>query len=207
MNTKHLKETHCCTDLKTCKFCWQPKELNHQCKIKTENISNNFPKLAFLGMEHFDKSSENGVKCSELRSENYLFCEDHNNSQHYVNEEPILTIIYAEENIRGVFTKYELNNFENRPVLYKSENVFSYNYVLNSMSTDHLPKETSSRKKKVTQDFKTNFNSIQNENPSTLMDMLLQLISSANWRNTTFICQDENSLTYVSEVNAYQISC
>ena len=205
MNTKNLKEKHCCTDLKTCKFCWQPKDLNHQCKIKTETISNDFPKLAFIGMEHFDKSSENCVKCYELRSEKILFCEDHSKPHDNINDDPILAIIYAEQNIRGEFSKYELNNFENRPVLYKSENIFSYNYVLNSMSSNHLPKETASRKKKVTQDFKTNLNFIQNENPTTLMDMLLQLISCESWRNTTFICQDENSLTYVSKLTVARV--
>ena len=199
MNTKNLKEKHCCSDFKPCKFCRQPKELYHQCKIKTETISNNFPKLAFIGMELFDKSSENCIRCDELRSQdNHLFCESHTNHQ-LDTEEPILTIIYAEEKIRGLFTKYELNNFENRPVLYKSDNVFSYNYTLNSMSNEHSSKENSSRKKKVTQDFKTNFKTMQTENPTTLMDLLLQLITAESWRNTTFICQDENSLIYVSE--------
>ena len=199
MNTKNLKKNHCCNDFKTCKFCRQPKELNHQCKIKTETLSKHFPKLAFIGMEHFDKSSENCLKCQEVRLQNCLFCEDHSYPQDDINEDPILTIIYAEEQTHGVFTKYELNNFGNNPVLFKSENCFTYNYLLNSMSPNYLPKETSSRKNKVTQDFKTNYNSIQNENPSNLMDLLLQLITSENWQNTTFICQDENSLSYVSK--------
>ena len=151
-------------------------------------------------MEHFDKSSENCLKCEELRSENYFFCEDHSNPHDDISDEPILALIYAEDKIHGVFTKYEVNNFQNKPVLFKSENTFSYNYILNCMSPNTSIKEvsTSTRKKKVTQDFKTNFQSMQNENPTKLMDILLQLITSENWRNTTFICQDENSLTYVS---------
>jgi hypothetical protein len=52
MNGNLLKENHSCTDLKCCNFCRQPKEENHQCKMKTETIDSNWPKLAFIGMQH-----------------------------------------------------------------------------------------------------------------------------------------------------------
>ena len=202
MNGHLLKEKHCCTDLKCCNFCRQPKEQNHQCKMKVENVENIWPKLAFLGMQHFDNSSENCLQCFEMRSENTLFCSEHKNLQDdfFDTNEPILTIIYAEENTKGTFTKYELNNFANNPVLLKSENVISYDYVIHSQlsNNNNLQKNKSSRKSKITQDFKTNYQSMQNENALSLMDMLLQLITSENWRNTTFICQDEDSLIQVS---------
>jgi hypothetical protein len=77
--------------------------------------------------------------------------------------------------------------------------VLSFDYVINSTSSTNRNFETKNyRKTKITQDFKTNYQSMQNENALSLMDMLLQLITSENWRNTTFICQDEDSLTQVS---------
>ena len=192
-----LKEKHRCTDLKCCNFCRQPLDLNHQCKIQIETIPKVWPKLAFIGMHHFDKSSENCLKCFELRSENCLFCDEHSNLQQNLFDDPVLAIIYAEQSQIGTFRKYELNNFGNQPVMSKSENVMSYD-LINFPTNINLEKEKLHRQPKITQDFKTNYQSMQNGNPLNLMDMLLQLITSDNWRNTTFICQDEDSLTYVS---------
>ena len=103
MNGLNLKEKHSCNDLRSCIYCRQIKEINHQCRLKCENISKITPKLAFIGMEHFNHSSENCLDCFNLRSENYLFCEKHSGSQNDdCFDDPIMAIIYREENSTGV---------------------------------------------------------------------------------------------------------
>ena len=196
MNGKNLQLNHCCGALKPCLHCRQLKDENHQCKIKSEIISKKWPKLAFMGIEHFDNSSENCLTCYNLRSQNNGFCSNHslNSADNDLHQDPIMAIIYAEEDF-GTFTKYELNNFHDIVKVSKSLNVLSFNYL---KSTKVSNTETKPKKTKITQDFKTNYLSLQNKHPQDLLDNLLQLITSNVWQNTTFIVQDDDSLTLVS---------
>ena len=49
---------------------------------------------------------------------------------------------------------------------------------------------------KNTEDLKTNTKKLQDNQTNSLTDKLFQTIST--WQNTTFICQDEDSVCYVS---------
>ena len=131
--------------------------------------------------------------------ENSLFCEKHSSpATNPINEEEvIMAMIYVEDQSFGNFTRYELTHFEEKPILVKSENILYYNYTCDSSKTD-FNFENSKSKSKITQDFKTNNKLLHEDKQMSLMDILLQLITGEEWRNTTFICQDDDSLTYVS---------
>ena len=172
INGKNLRENHVCGNFKTCLNCRQPKDLNHQCRIKTEFVPKVWPKLAFIGMEHFDSSSENCIDCSRVRCQNLFFCEKHTiqtKQSDEANYEPIAAIIYAEEKSFGTFTKYFFDNFESRPHFSKSEDILNFDYVPKSEIFQNSSE--CDRKSKITQDFKQ------------IMNFSIKILHSAYWIN------------------------
>ena len=178
MNGKNLKLNHYCGELKSCPYCRELKDINHQCKLKKEVFAKNWPKLAFIGMEHFENLTENNTE----------------------NNDPVIAIIYAEEDSFGNFTKYEFHNFQDHSIVSKTPSYFMYTYLPEYCKNIAFNSQGIQRKTKITQDFKTNYNSLQNSHQQNLMDNLLQHITSPQWANTTFICQDEDSLTLVNQI-------
>ena len=162
------------TDLKNMHVCGEDKSCLYCRELKSENH------LCKLQKETFVKSN---VKLAFIGME-------------FVDHltEPILAIIYR-ENKKGFFSKYEFNAFQCEPCLQISTNFFQYSSKENFTSADN-----NKEKLKMTQDFRTNSTNLQNKIASELSDKILQLIISLEWQNTTFICQDENSMIYVSEV-------
>ena len=122
-------------------------------------------------------------------SENYINSESQCGDAHI---DPLLVIIYREEKERGNFTKYELHNFESKPKLFKTENILSIPYE------DILFNNDVKKQAKKSQDFKTNIEKLQNTESMKLSTLLLQLLTTVEWQNTTFICQDSSSIIYVS---------
>ena len=191
-NGQNLKEKHQCNELKKCKFCRESPELDHLCKLKKELRPQIWPRLAFITMEYFDNSSENCLQCSELRKEktSELLCPSHRTHSESVDE-PILVLIYCEEDT-GTFSKYEFQNFQNSKVT-KTNYSFSFPYCEN-VSPKYSFNDIKFQRK--TQDMKTNVNILKEKQSDLLTDKIFQLISS--WNNTTFICQDEDSICFVS---------
>ena len=191
-NGKILKEKHQCNNLKNCKFCREPQELNHLCKLKLEESKQIWPQLAFLTMEYFDNSSENCLECHNVREtkEATLFCPSHQIKTES-DDEPILTIIYREETKKGSFTKYQFENFETVK-LTKSEESLLFNY------DELITNDNSSRNSKTlnkSEELKANLQKLNEKEITLMTDKILQLIMT--WENTTFICQDEDSTCYV----------
>ena len=186
-----LKLLHKCGEDTECKFCREKKDLkdpNHLCKLKKETVVKSGSRIAFITMEHFETSI---TKCKNCEVKN-LVCEKHHistPSDQYENE-PLLIMIYREESCRGNFTKYEITNFKTKPTIDKTENVLSVPYEYNSFDKDK-------KHSKITEDFKSNYAKLQASQSLLISTTLLQLITSSEWHNTTFICQDENSLIYV----------
>ena len=190
-NGNDVKLKHKCNEQKKCIFCHETQEENHLCKLTKEVLRQFNTKLAFIGMEHVDNSSENCVQCMILRKGTELFCDKHQYKS--VNsDEPLLVTIYYEENKKGSFSKYEINNIEHPPKTTKLENILSFYYSEDELSNS----STKKNKKNYTQDFMTNWEKLQLKETILISDLLLQLIMS--WRDTTFICQDEDSICYVS---------
>ena len=174
--SSNLQQKHLCSDLKICNCCKERKEPNHLCKLSKEALKQSETKLAFITFEHFDNSSENCIQCEQGRNKTQNFCNKHKSISENLDQ-PLMVIIYYEEKTRGVFTKYELNNFE-RPQITKSENILVYNYA-EELVTSNVPNAT--KKKKIIQDFKTNFEKLQSKQTLSLTDVLLQLILNCNF--------------------------
>lgn len=55
LTSQKIRETHSCSDLTTCNFCFQIKENNHLCKLKEAKISKFHSKLGFIVLETFNE--------------------------------------------------------------------------------------------------------------------------------------------------------
>ena len=190
LNTEDLKLSHVCGEFKPCPFCREPKTLDHLCTLKKEVWPKRKFKLAFMQMAHFYAFSADCLQCQKFRITNpTAFCEKHTLIS---SDEPNFAVIYHEEKFTGNFTKYELNWWNEQPSIDITPNVLNFSYCKNEEIIIEAPS------KKKTEDFERNYATLKAKNCANLRDKMLQLILSNEWHDTTFICQDEDSLTYVS---------
>jgi len=201
LNGTDLKNSHVCGENKYCNYCREFKTENHLCKLTKDVMLTWDSKLAFIGMEHFDNSSENCLICYDLKTQNSVnsFCDNHSNLD--TDIEPCIVIIYH-ENVKASnvsnFTKYVVDTFNNEPEILKEENVI--------LSSELLNKKTNSKKRKnvkQTLDFKENLKNLHRRNNFFLLDKVISLITRPEWFNTTFICQDNDSKCYMSLLKAF----
>jgi hypothetical protein len=197
-NGQILKDEHVCESLKLCPFCRESQELNHLCKLKKESDVQVWPKLAFIAMEYFDNSSENCNECLNLRTakNNKLFCSSHKNETES-DDEPILATIFYEENERGCFEKYQFDNFENVKMT-KSNKILEFNY--NKVNAKPKTNVSTHKKTNPKSELVCNLKKLNEKDTYLMSDKILQLIMT--WRNTTFLCQDEDSISYVRFKNS-----
>jgi hypothetical protein len=214
LTSEELKINHKCGE-QICFFCKQyynPLENNeiHLCPLNPETVSNKWPSLAFMRFEFLNIGSENCAKCFEIKQtfqkdynlnlkEVYehekfpeLFCEQHlaNNS----DLEPNLLIIYKEDKVnRGVFSRYCLSNF-----LFEEDkkDILNFDYLENIKG----PSCFIQKRKVMSFDFKKKLEQLQKQshNASIILNFFT-LIFSDEWSNTTFMLQDEDSISLVSK--------
>ena len=195
LTTEDLKLSHICGEHKSCIFCREPKTKDHLCKLKTEILASNKYPLAFFKMSFFNSSSGDCFLCTELRISNpNIFCDQHSST---LLDEPNLAILYHEENECGNFTKYEINSWNFDLHVQITPNFFNYNYSDGKELTISQLKSS-----KKTQDFTRNLETLQKKTCFLLSDKLLQIIFTNKWHNTTFVCQDEDSQTYMCLLKA-----
>jgi hypothetical protein len=201
LNGIQLKDLHTCGNNKLCKFCREEKTENHLCKLIKDIIPHSHSKLAFIGMEHFDNSYETCINCLNLKMNSDscelkdLYCEIHRN--YNTESEPCLAIIYCEQS-NFMYKKFTINHFNIEPEITTEDiSLASSKYTFNCST------KNSSKKMKQSEDFKRNFKILQEKNHFLLLDKLLQLITSSEWSNTTFICQDSDSRCYMSILKAF----
>ena len=196
LNGTDIKNQHICGQLKNCKFCREDQETDHLCKLKKESIFYQWPKLAFINFEQFPGFC--AECCAVQKNDKRAFCTSHQNT--FVQEsEPLLIIVHCEENKTGSFSKYIFSHFLEEPLLTVERNSFLYKYKEETQN-----KIISDLNKKKSQDFVRNLQNLQErKNHFLLIDKLLQTITTQSWQNTTFICQDEDSNTFMTLLNAF----
>jgi len=186
LNGIDIKKQHNCGQLKQCNFCRQEQEENHLCKLKKELIINHWPKLAFINFEQCIERTNDNNQDSDLK----------------VESEPIVAIIFSEnDELSGLFSKYVFSYFYDEPLMTVEKNVFLYKSknVLNSKITSKFKIPS-----KKSQDFIRNLDKLhKKESIFYLTDKILQEITTTKWQNTTFICQDQDSRTYMALLNAF----
>jgi hypothetical protein len=219
-NCSNIKENHKC-GVKFCKYCHEKyiaDEHDHVCKIRQELYPNSFPFLAFIGMEHSNSSTGKCYDCFQIKlnykTKNNLTWKDLYAHSDFINlacnihlhtqiNEPNIIILFKEKKERGHFDKYVLNDLGSEIEDCFDSNSFSYNYVdqCNFKFNDKKAK----RKPKTSEDFEINYKRLQAENSKqiSLIHKLIQLITRPEWRNTTFISQDEDSLNYVRQFKSF----
>ena len=180
---------HQCGATKMCKFCFQAQELNHLCRLKTEFVNKNWPRIGFIGSASIDTLPENCFLCLQSK-----ICEVHTNLDKDFEFKLFLIFVYREEKQRGSFTKYVLSPDLN--INTKQEDVINYQYFKN---IDKHPFQKYNQAQKKTTDFERNYEQlISTSDDTTLIRQILMLTMDKDFANTTYICQNNNSTTFVS---------
>ena len=104
-----------------------------------------------------------------------------------------LIFLYREEKQRGCFTKYVISPDLN--INTKEEEIFNYQYFKN---IDKHPFQKYNHAQKKTTDFERNYEHLITSEDSTLICQILKLTMDKEFANTTYICQNSNSTTFVS---------
>ena len=171
-----------------CKFCFQSEESEHLCKLKKEFINKNWPRLGFISTAAYNNLPEKCYDCSIVKK-----CTKHSVIEKDFEFEIFLIFVYREEIIRGSFTKYILSSDLN--LNEKSESLLKYDYYKNILKH---PFQKYNRTQKKTTDFERNYELLMKKDNSILISELLKLTMDKDFANTTYICQNSDSTTFVS---------
>ena len=179
---------HQCGGTKMCKFCFQPKEPNHLCRLKTEIVNKNWPRIGFIGSASIDNLPENCFSCTKSET-----CEFHKDIQKDFEFNLFLIFMYREEKKRGSFAKYVLSPDLN--INTRQEDAINYQYFKN---IENHPFQKYNQAQKKTTDFERNYEQLIGMSDTTLIRQILLLTMDKDFANTTYICQNNNSTTFVS---------
>jgi hypothetical protein len=189
-NSENLKQMHQCGDLKPCNFCFESQELDHLCKIKQENVSTKWPRLGFIVSGNYETIKE---KCFYCHTDK-IICQIHSNVNYEAFIEPFIFIIYREENLRCYFTEYVFS--KDLEIKSKEKDCFFYEYNKNAHKHPFcVPK--SQKSSKMLHDFNHNYETLFANQNLSLGQQILQFTMDKNFQNTTYICQDAQSSTYM----------
>ena len=164
-----------------CKFCFQPQEVNHLCKLKTQLINKNWPRIGFIASASINNLDE------------FKTCNQHTNLKQDFEFSLFLILLYREEKQRGLFTKYVLSPDLN--INTKEEDIINYKYFQN---IEKQPFQKYNQSQKRTTDFERNYENLSRTDDGTLIHQILKLTMDKEFANTTYICQNNNSTTFVS---------
>ena len=217
--TQSLKQTHKC-GIKACNICGNSYNPNdnedvHMCPLKTETFSKNWPSLAFIKVVFQNLTSEECLECFQIKKsfakENKISIKEvlkikNNNlvkcKSHLFNEQMLetnLIMIYKEHKVkRGSFSRHVVSHILPEDC---EESVLSYDYI-GSLNT---PSKFVSKSKRFTEDLKTILDKLQKINLDfiSVINKFLKLIlcdETGMWKNTTFIMEDEDSISMVNKL-------
>jgi hypothetical protein len=208
-----IKQAHQC-GIEKCNNCgnnYNPESYEdvHLCPLKKETFAKYWPTLAFLNIEFEHISEQNCYDCFvkkkcyanthkktlsdifKLPKSEELVCDDHLVNSFSLN--PNISIIYKENKTkRGTFSKYVFADICKNS---SEDNILTFDYTKNIKT----PSKFVPSKPRLTGDLKNILNSLQKMNNEylTLIDQIFKTIFQDNWRNTTFILQDEDSIKMV----------
>ena len=104
--------------------------------------------------------------------------------------------IYREENKRGHFTKHVISPDLN--INQKEENALMFEYFKN---IDQHPFQKYNQAQKKTTDFERNYELLMTKDNNSLICQVLKLTMDKEFAYTTYICQNNDSTTFVSYKN------
>ena len=108
--------------------------------------------------------------------------------------EVFLALMYREDTERCSFSKHILSKDLNINIADK--NILTYKYF---KDIDKYPFQSYRKSKKQTRDFDTNYKHLMSTTEeSSLICRFLKLIMDKDFANTTYICQGNDSTTFVS---------
>lgn len=208
-----IKQNHLC-GYKVCPYCKKQYEKNldkfHLCQFKSEIIKTNSPKLAFLNVEFIYDFSDNCPGCFEIReafcfqnnidwvtmtlSKEYptLCCFRHKNKNRIFD--PNIIVIYHEKYpfmySKTILTSFMVFEYESEAYHFKNQS----NFIV----------EFEECKKSKT--FEVSLNILKKLFLSKpLVYKFFKMICSDAWKNTTFVCLDEDGILFVSIYAAIMI--
>jgi hypothetical protein len=144
---------------------------------------------------------KNSMDWNELYSDSNfknLCCSEHLNC---VASEANIAVIFKESPVKGIFDKYVINELNSEIGDYIETNFLQFDY-LPLMKNNLTLNEKREKRKKKTEQFQNNCERLQKQstNQMSVIDKVIQLITRPEWKNTTFISQDLDSLNFVSQL-------
>jgi hypothetical protein len=182
---------HRCGQMKMCKFCFEPQESNHLCKLKKEFVNKNWPRIGFIGSFSYPNLPEKCYLCIQFGK-----CSQHSKIEKDFEFNLFLMSIYREENKRGHFTKHVISPDLN--INQKEENALMFEYFKN---IDQHPFQKYNQAQKKTTDFERNYELLMTKDNNSLICQVLKLTMDKEFAYTTYICQNNDSTTFVSYKN------
>jgi len=215
-NSKKLSDIHQCGVI-TCSNCHQQfnKDEEHLCKLKKETVSKKWPSLGFFSCQFLKYTSSECSACFEIKEQ---FKIDHDLSwkevyqhsmfpelkceYHKIEEstslnchEPNVIVLYKESlEKRGHFSKHVFTTLNFSDSFEKDVIVFDY---VNSDFNVPLPKHSNLKKSEDLTTNLTNLSKENEENQSATKKFLKFICFNTRIENTTFICQDSQSIILV----------
>jgi hypothetical protein len=180
---------HKCGELKKCKYCFESQEPNHLCKLKKDFVNKNWPRIGFIGSASHNNLPEKCYFCTPTQK-----CSEHSIIEKDFDFNLFLIFVYREEKERGQFTKYAIST--DLMTYEKEEKIISYQYYKNF---EKYPFQKYNKAQKKTTDFERNYEQLMSKDDSTLICQILKLTMDKDFSNTTYICQNSDSTTFVSE--------
>ncbi len=215
-NSKKLSEIHQCGII-ACSNCHQHYnvEEEHLCKLKKETVSQKWPLLAFFNCQFINYSSSQCSACYECKEnfktkndlswkqvyEHSLFpklkCDYHEIEENTSLEiyEPNVIVLYKENFMKkGQFSKHVFTSLNYTDC--SDDNILEFNYLNVNLN---IPVSRRTRLKK-SEDLISNLSSLANtneEHQSATTKFLKFICTGDKIENTTFICQDSDSIQLV----------
>lgn len=202
LNSSELKLKHKCEE-KVCQKCrdfYDPSKGIHLCKITQVKETDIWPSIAFLNFELTNQTFKDCLSCQKCNKNQFALhdfvkfnpklCQ-----KHMVISNGICNImtIYKEDDLKkGQFHKVLLSSFEETTI---EKGALSYDYTL----SQKLGSKVQKKAKDISGDIKILTSKLQGS--LDIMDQFLSLIfeeEKFEWKNTTFILFDEDSLKLVS---------
>lgn len=215
-NSEDAKQNHICNSALTrCYNCKLLKEENHQCLIKKEVSTKDFPILAFFAFSF--KSLEQCGDCLKLRKQfkeakNLTWPELYQHEQFVTlvcKSHKVLEDSFVEPNVAVIFKETKRGTFEQIIVTEDNlcDNVVKYS---DSLKFNYLPPSSDMKDFEIKNCYSRKaegmlkrLKELKEKSSKTLVENFLLLVTQPEWQNTTFLSLNANNCTNLAVLKGF----
>ena len=196
-----LEREHVCTEKNTrCTYCHKIPEEHHQCKIRHQKPTRQFPNLVFYTFQYTNLETCNDCHIirNDFRLQHQLTWKDLYNHLEFPqlsctlhlnnftpDSQPNCAVLLREVE-RGKFLKLVLADDDLFKSSLKSTEELTCNYMSDEIKK-HYPMQILSEYKRCVTALQNKRVHIESKEKKTMMDKFFLLVTEASWQNTTFL--------------------